>query len=204
MVDTDPSILSPSKPGRAAPRAAEAKSALGKRPGPKDPASPDGTIGRALIAGLTAAFVIGVAWSYSVLFGGFNYAAVGTVEAQITGAINLAFSSQDTYSQGNLVPVVRAYSQLRPRDFTPDGKAIYSPFRTRITVTGSGKATYTVEWHSLPVGACSYLLNSFHGPSGLRPAAITVNDAAVSRSLTAEVVGKACSRLTGNDIRLVF
>lgn len=204
MATSDQSIVAPSHSGSAAPTAAQARRALGKGPNPDNVASPGGVFGRTLVAGLVAAFVIGIAWTYSVLFGGFNYSAVGIDEAQITGAINLAFSSQDSYSKGNLVPVVRDYSQLRRRDFTPDGKAIYSPFRTRITVTGSGKATYTVDWHSLPVGACSYLLNSVGHPRGLRPAAISVNNASVSRSLTSEAVRKACKRLTGNDIKLVF
>lgn len=204
MVTSNQSIVPPSNSGGAAIKAAQAKSALGKGPNPDNEASTAAVIGRTLIAILVASLVICMAWTYSVLFGGFDYSEVGVDEAQITGAINLAFSLKDSYSKGNLVPVVRSYSQLSRRDFTPDGKAIYSPFRTRITVTGSGKATYAVDWHSLPGGACSYLLNSFHGPRGLQPAAIAVNSASVSLSLTPAVVRKACNRLTGNNVKLVF
>ncbi|WP_127903543.1 hypothetical protein [Solirhodobacter olei] len=204
METSNRSFVPPSMSGGIATRAAQAKGALGKEQNLDNEPGPGAAIGRTLIAILVASFVIGMAWTYSVLFGGFNYSAVGVDEAQIVGAINLAFSSKNAYRKGNLVSVVKAYSQLRRRDFTPDGKAIYSPFRTRITVTGSGKATYAVDWHSLPFGACRYLLNSFDGPRGLQPTAIAVNSASVSLSLTSEVVGKACNRLTGNNVELVF
>ena len=161
-------------------------------------------IGPTVAAVLLAAVVIGMAWAYAALFGGFDYSAVGTDEVEITGAINLAFSSKQTYTKGNLVPIVKAYSQLDKHAYTPDGKAIYSPFRTRITVTGSGKATYTVHWHSLPGGACRFLLRSFYGPEGLQPTAITANGAPVPLSLTSAVVAKACRKLTGNSVKLVF
>ena len=204
MVTSNQSVALPSNSEGAAIRVAQAKSAHGKGPKTDNEESPGGVIGRVVVAILVASVLICMAWTYSVLFGGFNYSAVGVDEAQITGAINLAFSSANAYSKGNLVSVVKDYSQLRRRDFTPDGTAIYSPFRTRITVTGSGKSTYAVVWYSLPSGACRYLLNSFEGPRGLQPAAISVNSVSVSLTLTPAVVRNACSRLTGNNIKLVF
>lgn len=194
----------PSAPGGAATATAQARHPHGRDPGPTPDHGSGSMLGSAVVAALVAAIVIGMAWTYSVLFGGFDYSAVGIDEAQITGAINLAFSSKHTYTSGNLVPIVRRYSQFQERDFTPDGMAIFSPFRTRITVIGSGKATYAVEWHSLPSGACRFLLDSFYGPRGVQPSAISVNGVKIALPLTSAIGGKACDRLTGNDVKLVF